>query len=237
MDLGATPGLCIVPMCTNFVLYLLNKMTTLNSHSDTATRQERLAGNELLDYVKATSELTHTQRCLGAGYIQATKYEDGTDKPAFTDFFEAILDAKKEFDDNTKEIYANSTEDSMTGVDWYDSLTEEQQELYDAIEDMCPEFTKFDAEQCQEFMDELDDLGITTADQFKDAHFYQTDSHNPEAEFAQFYAEEIACLDVANEAGMFSFIVIDWQATWDCNLRYDFNTIEFDGETYFFQNL
>jgi len=206
-------------------------MTTL-PHSDVATRQERLAGNDLLDYIKATSELTHKQRCLGAGYIQDTKYDDGTDKPAFTDFFEAIIDAKKEFDDNTKEIYANSTEDSMSGADWYDSLTEEQQELYNAIEDMCPEFTKFDAEQCQEFMDELDDIGITTSEQFECAYMYQTDAHNAEAEYAQHYCEEIACM-----TDDMSILVIDWQATWDYALKYDMSTIVFDGETYFFQDL
>ena len=200
---------------------LFHTMTTL-PHSDVVTRQERLAGDDLLNYVKATSELTHKQRCLGAGYIQATKYEDGTDKPAFTDFFEAIIDAKKD----------NDQWPPKNGADWYDSLTEEQQELYDAIEDMCPEFTKFDAEQCQEFMDELDDLGITTSDQFECAYMYQTDAHNPEAEYAQHYCEEIACM--TNDM---SFLVIDWQATWDYALKYDVNTIEFDGETYFFQNL
>jgi len=207
----------------------LQQMTTL-PHSDVATRQERLAGNDLLDYIKATSELTHTQRCLGAGYIQATKYEDGTDKPAFTDFFEAIIDAK-----NGK--VKSELDEYMDGDNWYDDLTDEHQALYDMIEDMCPEFTKLDANKCQEFIDELDDLGITTADEFESAYMYQTDSWNAERDFAQYYAEEIACLDVTNDAGMGSFLVIDWQATWDCNLRHDVNTIEFDGETYFFQNL
>lgn len=197
-------------------------MTTL-PHSDVATRQERLAGNELLDYVKATSELTHKQRCLGAGYIQDTKYDDGTDKPAFTDFFEALIDAKNA---------AHVTDKTMNGADWYDSLTEEQQELYDAIEDMCPEFTKLDAEQCQEFMDELDDLGITTSEQFECAYMYQTDAYNAEAEYAQHYCEEIACI-----SDDISFLVIDWQATWDYALKYDMSTIVFDGETYFFQDL
>ena len=199
-------------------------MTTL-PHSDVATRQERLAGKELLDYVKSTStlELTHRQRCIGAGYIQATMYDDGTAKPAFTDYFEAILDAKHA---------AYEPDKTMNGADWYDSLTEDQQELYDAIEDMCPEFTKLDAEQCQEFMDELDDLGITTSEQFECAYMYQTDAHNAEAEFAQHYCEEIACM-----TSDMSFLVIDWQATWDYALKYDINTIEFDGETYFFQNL
>ena len=197
-------------------------------HSDVATRQERLAGNDLLDYIKATNELTHKQRCLGAGYIQATKYEDGTDKPAFTDFFEAIIDAKNE---------TYEPDRTMNGADWFDSLTDEQRDLYDMIEDMCPEFTKLDASKCEEFMDELKDLGITTDDQFESAYMYQTDSWNAEREFAQYYAEEIACLDVTNDAGIGSFLVIDWQATWDCSLSYDIDKIEFDGETYFFQNL
>ena len=191
-------------------------------HSDVATRQERLAGKDLLDYVKATNELTHKQRCLGAGYIQADKYEDGTDKPAFTDFFEAIIDAKKAIDDYPV----------ISGADWYDSLIDEQQELYDAIEDMCPEFTKFDAEQCQEFMDELDDIGITTSEQFECAYMYQTDAHNAEAEYAQHYCEEIAYI-----TDDMSILVIDWQATWDYALKYDMSTIVFDGETYFFQDL
>ena len=196
---------------------------TTRPHSDVATRQERLAGNELLDYVKATSELTHKQRCVSAGYIQDTKYDDGTDKPAFTDFFEAIIDAKNA---------AHVPDKTMNGADWYDSLTEEQQELYDAIEDMCPEFTKFDADQCQEFMNELDDIGITTSEQFECAYMYQTDAHNAEAEYAQHYCEEIAYI-----SDDMSILVIDWQATWDYALRYDMSTIVFDGETYFFQDL
>lgn len=104
------------------------------------------------------------------------------------------------------------------------------------IEDRCPEFTKLDAEQCQEFMDELSEYGITTAEQFEDAYYYQTDSWNAEAEFAQHYAEEIACINQFADAGMLSMIVIDWQATWDCNLRHDFFNFVFDGETYFFHN-
>ena len=253
--LGYVLTLCVSNI-VNLILFIMSDNTTMLTgkerdeyiakhfnDSDVATRQERLSGNDLLDYIKATNELTHKQRCLGAGYIQDTKYDDGTDKPAFTDFFEAILDAKKEFDDNTKEIYANLAEDSMNRADWYDSLTDERRELFDMIEDRCLEFRNppvfltgktLDAEQCQEFMDKLDDLGITTADEFESAYMYQSDSWNAEREFAQFFAEEIACL---NDAGMGSFLVIDWQATWDCNLSYDFNTIQFDGETYFFQNL
>lgn len=105
------------------------------------------------------------------------------------------------------------------------------------IEERCPEFEKLDGEKCREFMDELSEIGITTADQFESALLYQTDSYNAEAEYAQYYVEEIACINQFADAGMLSMIVIDYQATWDCNLRHDMSTIEFDGETYFFQDL
>ena len=192
-------------------------MTTLYPHSDVATGRERLAGQELLAFVDSNQTMSRVELCQGAGYY-----------PSFTDFYVAILDARK--------ANGDYQEPQQSGADWYDSMTDQGRDLYDMIEDMCPEFSKLDAEQCQEFMDELSELGITTAEQFQDAYYYQTDSWNAERDFAQWYAEEIACLDVTNDAGMGSFLVIDWQATWDCNLRYDFSTIEFDGETYFFHN-
>ena len=192
-------------------------MTTLYPHSDVATGRERLAGQELLAFVDSNQGMSRVELCQGAGY-----------HPSFTDFYVAILDARK--------ANGDYQEPQQSGADWYDNLTDQDRDLYDMIEDMCPEFSKLDAEQCQEFMDELSELGITTAEQFQDAYYYQTDSWNAERDFAQWYAEEIACLDVTNDAGMGSFLVIDWQATWDCNLRYDFSTIEFDGETYFFHN-
>ena len=189
------------------------------------TTIEKLTGQALLDYVNANPLLTHTERCTAAGYFK--DLDDGSKGCNFIEYFEAILDARK----------ANGEyQEQQSVADWYDSLTEQDMELYGMIEDMCPEFQEFNAEQCQEFMDELSEHGITTAEQFEDAYCYQTDSWNAECDFAQYYAEEIACLDVTNDAGMGYFLVIDWQATWYCNLRHDFFTIEFDGETYFFNN-
>ena len=118
----------------------------------------------------------------------------------------------------------------ITGADWYDNLTDQDRELYDMIEDRCPEFTKLDAEQCQEFMDELSEQGITTAEQFENAYYMQFDSWNPQADFAEYITTECNCVDLP------AYVVIDWQATWDCNLRHDFYYIEFDGETYFFNS-
>ena len=193
-------------------------MTTC-PHSDIATGLERLAGDELLAFINGNeASMSKTQQCLGAGYVNAKG------NPAFTDFYYAILEARNAAKDTTKR------EES---VGWYDNLTDQDQDLYDAICERYEQMDKLDANECQEFMDVLSDHGITTGDQFRDAHFYSTDSWRAEAEFAQYYAEEIMCCDL-NDAGMNSFLVIDWQATWDDNLRHDFFTIEFDRETFFF---
>lgn len=184
----------------------------------------KLTGQSLLDYVNSNQLLNRVELCTGAGYY-----------PNYTAFYEAILDARNANGEYTTP--ANSEYNMMNGRDWYEDVLDDQgRALYDMIENMCPEFSKLDANECQEFMDELSEHGINNADDFESAYCYQTDSWNAEREFAQHYAEEIACIDVTNDAGMGSFLVIDWQATWDCNLSYDFFTIEFDGETYFFSS-
>ncbi len=191
------------------------------------TTINKLTGQELLDYVHANPLMTHTERCTGAGYLK--DLDNGTQGCDFTEFFEAILDARKA--NGEYKIVTTGEYYEVNGRDWYeDILNEEQRELYDMIEDMCPEFSKLDANQCQEFMDELSNHGITTAEQFQDAYYYQTDSWNAECEFAEYITTELNCVELPDH------VVIDWQATWDCSLRYDFSTIEFDGETYFFSS-
>ena len=196
------------------------------------TTINKLTGQELLDYIDNNQGLNRVQMCAGAGYIKDTVSGKGND---YTSFYEAILDARNA--NGEYKVVTNGEYYEVNGRDWYEDVLDNQgRELYDMIEDRCPEFTKLDAEQCQEFMDELSEYGITTAEQFENAYYYQTDSWNAEADFAQYYAEEIACINQFADAGMLSMIVIDWQATWDRNLRHDFFTIEFDGETYFFSN-
>jgi hypothetical protein len=119
---------------------------------------------------------------------------------------------------------------ATTGADWYDNLTEQDQELYDMIEDRCPEFSKYDAAKCQDFMDELSEYGITTAEQFEDAYFWQSDSFHPEADFVEYLVTEIDCLELP------PYLVIDWQQSWDSNYCHDFISFCFDGEVYFFHN-
>lgn len=64
----------------------------------------------------------------------------------------------------------------------------------------------------------VDEVGIDNIGGFEDAYHGEFDS---EAEFAEEYYTNIMCyqdVERAVERG----IVVDWQATWDTNLRYDF---------------
>ncbi|QBP05844.1 hypothetical protein [Synechococcus phage S-B28] len=179
----------------------------------------KLTGQDLIDHVKLHNDCcSKSEMCLDAGYVN----KNGG--PAFTDFYTALLEAKTDLN--------QMPEESQSGADWYDNLSEQDQLLYDQIEDMCPEFAKLTAEECQEFMDELSDIGITTAQQFEDAYYMQFDSYKAEREFA----EELMCQVTPNLEDSPVFFAIDWQRVWDHSLSYDFSTIEFDGTTYFFHN-
>ena len=189
-------------------------MTTL-PHSNVATKQERLAGQELLDFIKGSASATKTEQCLRSGYIR----ESGS--PAFTDWYVAILEAR------------GIDSDTQPETDWYDSQSEQDQSLYDTIEEMCPEFEKLYGDQCTEFMDQLSDIGITTSEQFMDAYCYQLSSCHDEShfgEFVEYIVTEVNCQELPE------FLCIDWMQSWYSNYRHDFSTIEFDGDTYFFHN-
>jgi len=93
-----------------------------------------------------------------------------------------------------------------------------------------------DNEQVQELLQELDDYGIETVQQFEDAYAGCFESSG----FTS--AEAIFCEELADDCGYMgntnlpSFITnhIDWQSVWDCELRHDYFTIEISGESYFF---
>lgn len=62
----------------------------------------------------------------------------------------------------------------------------------------------------------VDEVGIDNIDGFEDAYVGEYES---EADFAQqHFDEHYSNIDALESAGM----VIDWQATWDTNLQYDF---------------
>tara|TARA_R100000458_G_C8238007_1_gene217800 strand:- start:783 stop:1184 length:402 start_codon:yes stop_codon:yes gene_type:complete len=117
------------------------------------------------------------------------------------------------------------------GADWYDSLTDQDQDLYDVIEERCPEFTKAFAIDCQAFMDALSEHGITTGEQFEDAFFASFDYAHDESHYGEFVEYLVTEVD---DRDLPEYLVIDWQASWYRNYRHDFMDIEHDGTVYFF---
>ena len=75
----------------------------------------------------------------------------------------------------------------------------------------------------QELLDALDDIGITSWDEFEDRYYGMVDDflHRIEATFAEeFY---VGCGMVDEDSPV--FFAIDWQRVWDHSLSYDFDCI------------
>jgi hypothetical protein len=110
-------------------------------------------------------------------------------------------------------------------------LTVKEQALYDEVHKLFGE--KWDHEDIMEFMEKLDDVGITTADDLRDTfEFIGEDSWSAEEEFAKYFTYEVlgaAIPDIVEDC-------INWQRVYDSSLNYDYNSVEFDGSTYFFLN-
>jgi hypothetical protein len=84
-------------------------------------------------------------------------------------------------------------------------ISEEYQEVYTKL---CEEYGKDAVSAFLELYDESD------LQYFEDAYQGRYDS---EADFAEEFTSSVYGFDAP------SFLVIDWDATWNCNLRYDFD--------------
>lgn len=118
---------------------------------------------------------------------------------------------------------------------WYDSQDEQYQDLYDAIVDRIPYADKWDVDQVTHFISELDDLGIKNKNQFEDAYYGHQDGWKAEATFAEEFYDQLIAVNDADALAV-PLYYVDWQRVWDHSLSYDFSTIEFDGDTFFFNN-
>ena len=186
------------------------------------TTTVRLTGQSLIDFVNEKSLTidqfyTRTDMVRDAGYIN----DNGTG--AYVEFYTQLLLAKQELDPtylSNKEI-----EDAE-----YEALTGTEQEMYDAVYKKFGE--KWDHEVIMDFCSELSDIGIELPENLDDAYEYTSEGYKPEAEFAEYIVEEVL------DTGIPDIVqgCIDYQSVWDSSLRYDYNTIEFDGDTYFFRN-
>ena len=146
-----------------------------------------LKGTELLDTIRSMETATRTEQCLGCGYVR----QDG--KPAFTSFYEAIMEARG------ITTAAQEKEELLTA--YKDS--EKLETLQELLED-------YPADAIQAF---IDCFGVDDFESFEDS--YQGEMTG--AEFAQQFTEDCWHVDVPG------FVEVDWQATWENLERYDYS--------------
>ena len=116
---------------------------------------------------------------------------------------------------------------------WYDSKSEETQELIDEIADRTSYI--IDEDEYDKFMEEIASYGITTAEQFMDAFRGEWEGYGERVvgQFAEEWVEDCCLIGNIPE---FLQGCIDYEMVWYSTLRYDFNEIEFNGNTYFLYN-
>jgi hypothetical protein len=190
----------------------------------TYTITQKLTGQKLIDFVstKMTKATPRTDICRVAGYVKTLR--DGTIGADFIAFDENLLEAKKE---TNSELF--QTESSYPE---YETLSDDTKALYDHLDESIA--SKWNHEETLDFIEELEDIGIETVEQFQDSYERSVDNTwKAEAEFSE---ELMVELEPSLEKSLV-FHAIDWQSVWDHQLKYDYNTIEFDGEMYFFRNI
>ena len=117
---------------------------------------------------------------------------------------------------------------------WYDNLNDDKRELVDSI----AERTYYITEE-QEYLDFIamldEDYGITTAMDFEDKFEAEFEGYGESqlAEYAENMVDESGYLD---HVPGFIKNHIDWEAVWNCELRYDYSEIQFNENTYLFRN-
>jgi hypothetical protein len=183
----------------------------------------RLTGEALLAFVNEhTARMPYRSDLVAAsGYIK----EGG--KLAFVDFYENLLAAKQAAD---PEYFASlQTQAQKDEDEEYDTLSEDGQKLYDEVHTMFGE--KWDHDEIMGMVDDLSGIGIETAQQLTDRFYQQLDNGwKWQAEFAEEYVCE---LEYSLQHSLV-FHAIDWEAVWQHQLQYDFDTIERDGEVFVF---
>ena len=87
-----------------------------------------------------------------------------------------------------------------------------------------------------ELFTQINDLGIENVDQWEDAYVQSMPSSwRVEAQFVEQLVDDLGYVsDGSSEMPDFITNHIDWQAVWDCELRHDYSTIDYDGVTHFF---
>tara|TARA_Y100000004_G_C8696445_1_gene319781 strand:+ start:98 stop:574 length:477 start_codon:yes stop_codon:yes gene_type:complete len=146
-----------------------------------------LKGTELLNTIRTMETASRSEQCLACGYVR----QDG--KPAFTSFYEAIMEARG--------ITTAAQEKEELVTEYKDS--EELETLEELLED-------FSVDAIRAF---IECFGDGSLESFTDS--YQGEMTG--AEFAQQITEDCYCIDLPG------FVEVDWQATWENLERYDYS--------------
>ena len=117
---------------------------------------------------------------------------------------------------------------------WYDALDSDKQELVDTISERT--YYIIEEQEYEDFITLLDEeFGIQCAMDFEDKFEAEFESYG-DSQLAE-YAENLVS-DTQDLSRVPAFILshIDWEAVWNCELRYDYSEIQFNENTYLFRN-
>ena len=157
------------------------------SHTKQTHMTNALKGTELLDAIRSMETATRSEQCLSCGYVR----QDG--KPAFTSFFEAILEARG--------ITTAAQEKEELLTEYKDS--DELETLKELLE------VDYSVDAIKAFVEYF---GTGMLESFTDS--FQGEMSG--AEFAQQFTEDCWCVDIPG------FVEVDWEATWQNLERYDY---------------
>jgi hypothetical protein len=197
-----------------------NPHNLVSINQTTMNTTMKLTGDTLVDYVNERmelinrGELTRTQMILDSGYV----YDNG--KPMYTEFYTELLRSR-----GVVPVTNTDVED-----DEYENLSGLEKDLYDSITDLLGE--KWTHEETIEFMNELEDIGITTPEDFQESYEYTSDEYHANKDFAEYFVMEVL------DARIPDIVLgsVDWDDVWESNLRYDYNVIETNNGSFFFRN-
>lgn len=174
----------------------------------------RVTGTGLLSLV-ADCPGYQPSRLVGmAGYIKPNG------KLAYCDFYEELIKAK-----NGGTICSPTYDDT----DYEQDCSPEDRLWCQCIAEVLPNVDEEDAKEW--VAKELDDLGIETEEQLREAFYGCYDPWNMYEEIGQESVE-----NMGERIPEYLEGCINWERLWDSYLRYDFNTFDFAGNTYVFRN-
>ena len=123
--------------------------------------------------------------------------------------------------------------ESTAFENWYDAKSEDTQLLIDEISERT--YYIIDENEYDSFIEELANYGINDAESFEDRFSGEREGYG-ERVFSEFSEELVSDCGYTIEP---EFIrnCIDWELVWYSELRYEYQSIEFKGNTYFFRNV